>query len=324
MLKSTKIGVVCILSHNSHIQAKFYDSIVDIIKNGKSSSLNNHTVPVYVTFSSNTLYIGSNKQNVSNFINGPSFKVLLKRPPLCPFLAMKTASFLPNDIPGKTMPIQVASVVLLESSDSMVLLTKRPTSMRTFPNVWVPPGGQVEDEESLFDAALRELKEETNLDYEGIDVGQPNLLGLWESGFPLQFTPQCPPKRHHVVSYVHFKAPFTAAQLNTKLKLQPSEVDKATWVCPCVAQKIVLTDDNLESGNCSFIEEKCFSNNCPVSLNNAKLFGAETNDNHTTCPTNNILIEPLLNRYSENDTRNERVSTGTKFALFLWLKKFDE
>jgi len=305
------------------VQAKFHDSIVDLISNGISANssskvTNNHSVPVYVTYKSNTLYIGSNKQNVSEF-QSPWFKVLLRRPPACPFLALKTSSYTPPVVSGRN--IQVASVVLLESSDSMVLLTKRPASMRTFPNVWVPPGGQVEHDEDLFDAALRELKEETSLDHEAIDIGQPNLLGLWESGFPLQFSREHPPKRHHVVSYVHFKTSLNASELNTRLKPQPSEVDKAAWVCRCVARKIVLTDDNLKIDDC-LAQDTCCSSICPfVDGSDKRLLGAEVRN--SICSTNNIPIEPLLNRYSSfKDASSERVSTGTKFALYLWLKGF--
>ena len=33
----------------------------------------------------------------------------------------------------------------LESSDTKVLLTRRPPHMRTFPNVWVPPGTELNE-----------------------------------------------------------------------------------------------------------------------------------------------------------------------------------
>ena len=57
--------------------------------------------------------------------------------------------------------------------------------MRTFPNVWVPPGGSIDwDEESLFAAGLRELKEETNLRFEEYDVISCKPLCMWESMYP--------------------------------------------------------------------------------------------------------------------------------------------
>ena len=40
--------------------------------------------------------------------------------------------------------------------------------MRTFPNVWVPPGGSIEgSDRSLLEAGARELKEEVGIDILG-------------------------------------------------------------------------------------------------------------------------------------------------------------
>lgn len=49
--------------------------------------------------------------------------------------------------------------------------------MRTFPGVWVPPGGHVELGETLLQAGLREMKEETGIQ---IEESSANILGLWE------------------------------------------------------------------------------------------------------------------------------------------------
>ena len=57
--------------------------------------------------------------------------------------------------------------------------------MRTFPNIWVPPGGSIDwDENSLFAAGLRELHEETNLDVKDEDVVSCKPLCMWESCYP--------------------------------------------------------------------------------------------------------------------------------------------
>ena len=48
--------------------------------------------------------------------------------------------------------------------------------MRTFPGVWVPPGGHIELNETLLEAGLRELREETGLK---LDDPAHHLLGLW-------------------------------------------------------------------------------------------------------------------------------------------------
>ena len=56
--------------------------------------------------------------------------------------------------------------------------------MRTFPGVWVPPGGGIDPEDkSLVHTALRELQEETGLvlDMEK-GVRDVHQLCMWESG----------------------------------------------------------------------------------------------------------------------------------------------
>ena len=54
--------------------------------------------------------------------------------------------------------------------------------MRTFPGVWVPPGGGVEaGDAGMIDAAVRELREETGV-VVGPEEGQAaRILGLWGS-----------------------------------------------------------------------------------------------------------------------------------------------
>jgi mutator protein MutT len=61
--------------------------------------------------------------------------------------------------------LKVATCIVLMSKDKKVLLTKR-TQNISFPNAWVFPGGHVELGESLEQAVVRELKEETGISIE--------------------------------------------------------------------------------------------------------------------------------------------------------------
>ena len=63
-----------------------------------------------------------------------------------------------------------------------VLITRRAQHMRTFPGVWVPPGGGVETGDAdAVDAAVRELREETGLAVSPEEGQAARILGFWGS-----------------------------------------------------------------------------------------------------------------------------------------------
>ncbi len=66
--------------------------------------------------------------------------------------------------------------------------------MRTFPNVWVAPGGGVEPGETLEGAAAREVYEETGL---VVPTAAIEIFGFFESCYPA-IIDLGPPQRHHV------------------------------------------------------------------------------------------------------------------------------
>jgi len=58
---------------------------------------------------------------------------------------------------------KVSKCILLR--EKRILLTKRGHTAPTNPNKWSCPGGGVEEGETYEEAAIREMKEETNLDF---------------------------------------------------------------------------------------------------------------------------------------------------------------
>lgn len=63
---------------------------------------------------------------------------------------------------------QTVSCFIFAKSAQTVLLLQR-SSLEDYPSQWCLPGGHVEADESYFDAALRECREETGIDLSGKD-----------------------------------------------------------------------------------------------------------------------------------------------------------
>jgi 8-oxo-dGTP pyrophosphatase MutT (NUDIX family) len=120
-----------------------------------------------------------------------------------------------------------ACTLAVDAARGVVLLTRRPRTMRTFPGAWVTPGGGVDDEDaSVAAAALRELNEET-----GLDGSNPELLCAWESAYPPTADGWSDARdtggrtAHHLIMFYVVQCEST-----TPLALQPDECDAACWV----------------------------------------------------------------------------------------------
>ncbi len=72
-----------------------------------------------------------------------------QRPEFCPVsnLTDEDKISIPEEI--RCRGVDVGSVAIVESCDGRVLLIRRPLTQRTFPGVWVPPGGHVEANETV-------------------------------------------------------------------------------------------------------------------------------------------------------------------------------
>lgn len=227
---------------------------------------------------------------------GPGAPVLLTHPPFCPIkqLSAEQAASLPPDITSRG--VNVGVVVILETCDGRVLLTRRARHMRTFPGIWVPPGGHIELGETLTEAGLRELREETGLGVGGLVTGARQLC-LWESVYPYMLS-MGPPQRHHLVVYTHVTVSASAASLQRDMVLDSEEVDAAMWLDSVLAR--LVAEDKVPDA-------------CPDHIQ-AVVVDSEGNQSLKLVPSS-----IMTNTAPAEGKDIERVSTGTRYALAQWL-----
>ncbi|XP_030248563.1 nucleoside diphosphate-linked moiety X motif 17-like [Sparus aurata] len=231
----------------------------------------------------------------------------LQRPAFCPIkhLSVTEASAIPLDVQQRGIDVGVA--IILQTANQRVLLTRRAKELRIFPNVWVPPGGHVEPDETLLDAGLRELQEETGLKLEQQEVS-PKILGLWESVYPPMLSRGLP-QRHHIVIYMLLLSSLSHLQLQASLSPSPAEVSACLWADSRLVRAIVSAVDGGEG------EVPVDGLPGSISVSQVSTEGALSD---STLP-----VSVLISRAPDSGPDVERVSTGTKFALELWLKSLE-
>ncbi|XP_071324927.1 nucleoside diphosphate-linked moiety X motif 17 [Trachinotus anak] len=233
--------------------------------------------------------------------------VPLKRPAFCPIkhLSVTEAAAIPLDIQQRGVDVGVA--ILLQTANQRVLLTRRAKELRIFPNVWVPPGGHLEPDETLLDAGLRELQEETGLKLEPEEVC-PKILGLWESVYPPMLSRGLP-QRHHIVVYMLLHSSLSHLQLQLSLSPSPAEVSACLWADSRLVRAIVSAVDG-EDGQVQL-------DDLPTSISVSQVSADGALSDFT------LPLEMLVSRAPASGPDVERVSTGTKFALELWLRSLE-
>lgn len=289
--------------------ANFTQSVVNAFND---DGLDTNKVQVFVKLQENRLILSENKFKSDDQAQESRVLLSLMRPSFCPIHNL-TPSLIDQLYPDtKERGIDCGCAVILESSDGNVLLIRRAQHLRTFPGVWTPPGGHIEENEMIIEAGLRELKEETGLTIEKENCvnEEIKMLALWESTYPAMLSFGLP-IRHHIVIYLHakLKQPFTTMHLQSQLKLDPKEVGASTWITKDVVKAIVKTFDVIDFSQ----DEHDASNSIlPPTIT--------ITTSHQK--TESITTRILLSQAPESGQDVERVSTGTKFALNEWLKTY--
>lgn len=104
------------------------------------------------------------------------------------------------------------AVAIVEFADRRILLIKRRTV--PFKGYWALPGGRVETGESVEEAVVREVKEETGLDIEIIrKIGEYREKGF-KDGVEYDYTPAC----------------FLTKPIGGEIRTQESEIEQIKLV----------------------------------------------------------------------------------------------
>ena len=119
----------CVVS--TFLKIKYKEMALEVMEDKISAALE---VGVHCDLAPQGLILGLDTPNrQTTTMTSP---ILLRHAPFCPMLHLPSDYIFKQNYTG----IAVAVAVILESADSKVLITRRPSHMRTFPNVWVPPG----------------------------------------------------------------------------------------------------------------------------------------------------------------------------------------
>ncbi|CAH8873351.1 unnamed protein product [Trichobilharzia szidati] len=123
--------------------------------------------------------------------------------------------------------------------------------MRSYPGVWVPPGGHCEAGEPIQDTAFRELTEELGLHTDFRSECRIEPLCAWEAAYPsrsdtIAGKSAIIPKSHHMVIYYSVK--WSTSKSNSTFKdnrlclphfaLEADEVSAVVWLPRSVLTKL--------------------------------------------------------------------------------------
>ncbi|GBG32293.1 Nucleoside diphosphate-linked moiety X motif 17 [Hondaea fermentalgiana] len=173
----------------------------------------------------------------------PDVVPIAHKTPMCPAFAYEAAQHQRKDL-----SLRVGVAVLVESADGKILLTRRPQRLRSFGGLYVLPGGNLERGESLVEAGLREVREETGLDV--VNATDVRPFCLWESTFPLSFDESQGRNglsHQHLVVYVHVRASHVHSADPRPFRPQVSEISELVWVSRTEAAMLLEETEEVDS-----------------------------------------------------------------------------
>lgn len=122
--------------------------------------------------------------------------------------------------------VDVAYVLLFDEIEQNVLMVK---NKGTGSSYYTPPGGAVEKGETLIEAAIREVKEET-----GLDAQVGGVFSVGEAFFE--------ERGHHAIFFT-----FVGKIIGGKIEISfPEEIEEVTWMDLKQAEKYIHISSGFE------------------------------------------------------------------------------
>lgn len=136
----------------------------------------------------------------------------------------------------------IASCGVVRTKDHKILITKRSPEL-SYPNAWVFAGGRLDKNETLEQAAQREVLEESGINVKELS-SHSELIFMYEA---FNWSPRSNRFSHYLIFYYLFDLSVNAEELH--VKVQSDEVSEYRWVdSEELRQKVIQGMDLMKRG----------------------------------------------------------------------------